>query len=140
LKALANFKDMHTDKDPVKLLESIKVLTFKFNNEKEYEVSLVEAIDKLYRTYQTKEMTKTQFLDKFNNLVDIIEHYGGTVGVHRNVTECILAKQTHGVYNNINWRSAYTDTQIKQATKKGREKILARMFLLEQIGIVMDQC
>jgi hypothetical protein len=129
LKALSNFKDMHMDKNPVKLLKAIKGLTFKFDNEKEYEMSLVEAVDKLYRTYQTKDMTNTQFFDRFNNLVDVIEHYGGTIGVHRSVTESVLAEHTQGEYDNINWRSMYTDTQIEQATRKGREKILARMFI-----------
>jgi hypothetical protein len=37
---------MHTEKTPNKLLKSIKGLTFK---EKEYVISLVKAIDKLYR-------------------------------------------------------------------------------------------
>jgi hypothetical protein len=61
LKALPSFKEMHTEKVPVKLLKSIKGLTFKFDSEKECEMSLVEAIDKLYRIYQTKEMSNTQF-------------------------------------------------------------------------------
>jgi hypothetical protein len=78
LKALPTVKEMHTEKDPVKLLKSIKGLTFKFDSEKEYEMSLVEAIDKLYRIYQTKEMSNAQFLDKFNNLVDVIEWWNCT--------------------------------------------------------------
>jgi hypothetical protein len=67
LKALPTFKKLHADKNPVKLSKAIKGLTFKFDNEKEYEMSFVEAIDKLYQIHQTKEMTNTQFLDKFNN-------------------------------------------------------------------------
>jgi hypothetical protein len=94
LKALPTFKEMHTEKDPVKLLKSIKGLTFKCDSEKEYGMSRVEAIDKLFRIYQTKEMSNTQFLDKFNNLVDVIEHYGGTVGIHKKITNDILAKHT----------------------------------------------
>jgi hypothetical protein len=43
LKALPTFKELHTDKNPVKLLKAIKGLTFKFDGEKEYEMSLVEA-------------------------------------------------------------------------------------------------
>jgi hypothetical protein len=35
LKALPTFQEMHVDKDPVTLLQAIKRLTFKFNNEKE---------------------------------------------------------------------------------------------------------
>ena len=82
MKATPGFKDMHMNKDSLMLLKTIKGLTFQFDGEKEYEMSLVDAMDKLYRMFQTKEMTNTQFRDKFNNLIDIIEHYGGSVGVH----------------------------------------------------------
>ena len=71
-------------------------------------MSLVEAIDKLYRFYQGKDMPNTQFLEKFNNLVDVIEHYGGTIGVHKKITEDILAKHTGGTYDSVNWKLAYT--------------------------------
>ena len=129
LKALSTFKEMHTEKDPIKLLKSSKGLTFKFDSEKEYEMNLVEAIDKFYQIYQTKEMSNTQFLDKFNNLVDVIEHYGGSVGIHNNITNSILAKHTDGVFDSVNWKLAYTDAQVQQATEEGKERILARMFL-----------
>ena len=99
LKSLPMFKDMHIAKDPIKLLKAIKALTFKFDNEKEYEMSLVEAIDKLYQVQQTKDMTNIDFLHKFNNLVDVIEHYGGTIGVHRKITNDLLAKHIGGVYD-----------------------------------------
>jgi hypothetical protein len=51
LKALPTLKEIHTVKDPVKLLKINRGLRFKFNSEKEFEMSLVEAIDKLYQTY-----------------------------------------------------------------------------------------
>jgi hypothetical protein len=110
LKALPTFKKLHADKNPVELLKAIKGLTFKFDNEKEYEMSLVEAIDKLYQIHQTKEMTKTQFLDKFNNLVDVIEHYGGAIVVYPSITNGLLAKYTGGVFDEVNWRLTYTDS------------------------------
>jgi hypothetical protein len=49
LKALPTFKNLHANRNPVKLLKAIKGLTFKFDNEKRYEMSLVEAIDKFIR-------------------------------------------------------------------------------------------
>jgi hypothetical protein len=86
---------------------AIKGLTFKFDSEKEYEMSLVEAIDKLYQAYQTKDMSNTQFLDKFNSLVDVIEHYGGVIGLHKSITNSILAEHTGGSYDKVNWTLAY---------------------------------
>jgi hypothetical protein len=52
-------------------------------------MSLVEATHKLYRMYQTKNMTNVQFQEKFINLVEVIVHYGGTVGVHKKFTQII---------------------------------------------------
>jgi hypothetical protein len=66
-------------------------------------MSLVQAIDKLYRFYQGKDMPNTQFLENFNNLADVIEHYGGTIGVHKKITEDILAEYTSGSYDSVNW-------------------------------------
>jgi hypothetical protein len=67
-------------------------------------------------------MNNTQFLEKFNNLNDVIEHYGGTIGVYKKITEDILAQHTGGIYDSVNWKLAYSDEQMKQATEKGKER------------------
>jgi hypothetical protein len=113
LNTLPTFKEMQVNKDPVTLLQVIKGLTFKFDNEKEYEMSLVKAIDKLYQTYQTKDLSNIQYLEKFNNLINVIEHYGGTIGVHKKITKGILARHTNGTYDEVNWKLAYTDSQVE---------------------------
>jgi hypothetical protein len=58
---MAEFKTIHTNKDALALLKAVKGVVFKFDDEKEFEMSLVEATDKLYRMYQTKDMTNVQF-------------------------------------------------------------------------------
>jgi hypothetical protein len=64
-------------------------------------MNLVEAINKLYGTYQTMDLSKIQNLEKFNSLIIVIEHYGGTIGVHKKITEGILAKHTNGTYDEV---------------------------------------
>jgi hypothetical protein len=59
-------------------------------------------------------------LEKFNTLIDVIEHNGGTIGVHKKITEDILAQHTGVIYDSINWKLAYIDEQMKQATEKGK--------------------
>jgi hypothetical protein len=125
LKATLTFKDIYVEKNPIKLLKAIKGLIFRFDSKKEYEMSRVEPIDKLYRMYQPKDMSNTQFLD----LVDVIEYYGGSVGIHNKITERILAEYTGRIYDRVSWKFAYTDDQVHKATKIGKERILARMFL-----------
>ena len=129
LKDIPTFNEVHYEKDRVNILKAIQGLTFRFDSEKEYKMSLVEAVDKLFRLYQSKDMSNTQFLEKFNNLIDVIEHYGGIIGVLKKITEDILAQHTGGTYDSVNWKLAYTDEQMKHATEKGKERCLARMFL-----------
>jgi hypothetical protein len=47
---------------------------------KEYKICLVGTDDKLHRLYQTKEMSSTDFKKAFDDLIQIIEYYGGTAG------------------------------------------------------------
>jgi hypothetical protein len=54
---------MHSDKDPIRLFKAIKDLKFRFDSNKEYKMSLLEDIDKLFQLYQSKDMTNAQFLD-----------------------------------------------------------------------------
>jgi hypothetical protein len=65
LKALPTFKKLHADENPIKLLKAVKGLTFKFDNGKEYEMSLVEAIDKLYQIHQTEKFLYWFFSREF---------------------------------------------------------------------------
>jgi hypothetical protein len=61
---------------------------------KEYEMSLVEADDKFRRIFQSKDMTNIQCLKTFDNMVEIIEHYDDTVGLHWSALAKILEKET----------------------------------------------
>jgi hypothetical protein len=61
-------------------------------------------------------MTNTQSMDKFNNLIDVIEHYSGTVGVHKKITNDILTKHTNAIFDKVNWKLSYVDEQIQQET------------------------
>jgi hypothetical protein len=58
-------------------------------------------------------MSNMQYLEKFNNLINVIEHYGGTIGVHKKITKGILARHTNGTYDEVNWKLAYTDSQVE---------------------------
>ena len=57
------------------LLKTIKGFTFQLED-KEYDMRLVDAMDKFYHMLQTEKMIKTQFCNKFNKLIqrDTILH------------------------------------------------------------------
>jgi hypothetical protein len=48
LKAMPTFKEMHSEKDPMQHLKVSKGLIFRLIEKKEYEMCLVEVMDKLY--------------------------------------------------------------------------------------------
>jgi hypothetical protein len=125
LKAMPTFKMMHAKRDALALLKGIKGLTFMFDGEKEYEMSLVEAIDKFYKKYQGRDMTNVQYRNMFNNALEVIEHYGGTIGVHKKIMAEIIAKDTGIPYNEETWMTTYTALQCKAVADKGQEKVLA---------------
>jgi hypothetical protein len=129
LNGLAEFKNIHANKDALALLKEVKGLVFKFDGKKEFEMSLVEATDKLYHMYQTKDKTNIQFRDKFKNLVEVVEYYRGTMGVHKKVTQNYLSEFSGGEYFEKYW--IYTEEQLAIATEKGKEKIHKRMVLVQ---------
>ena len=71
LKTLNTYKDMHHKKDALNLLKAVQGFTFMFYGEKEYEMSLAEAIDRFYRIFQGKDMSNLEY----KNLFDIVYTY-----------------------------------------------------------------
>ena len=91
-------------------------------------MSLVEIIDRFYRFYQSKNMTPNiEYQEKFNSMESVIEHYSGTIWIHKKICNNMLAELTDGVYI----ENLYTANQIAEVRAKCKEKILARMFLTQ---------
>ena len=129
LKTLDTYKDMHIKKDALNLLKAIKDFTFMFDGE--YEMSLAEAIDRFYRIYQGKDMSNLEYRNLFDNGLEVIEHFGGSIGIHKHVTEKVLAETLSTQLKESSETEKYTSTQYQESAKKGQERMLARMFLLK---------
>jgi hypothetical protein len=81
LETVNTFQSISDTQDALELLKEIKGC-FKFDHEKYHTQSLVEAMDKLHCLYHGKDMTNSQFLERFKSMVAVIKHYGGAVGKH----------------------------------------------------------
>jgi hypothetical protein len=125
------FKEMHMKKNPLWLLKTIKSLTFMHEGEKGYEMTMAEADDKFRRIYQAKDMTNVQYKKVFDNMVDVIEHYGGTVGMHWRSLITTLESDTGKTYNKDTWMQDFTTKEFESAKLKSKERVLACMFLLK---------
>ena len=117
LKTLNTYKDMHHKKDALNLLKAVKGFTFMFNGEKEHEMSLAEAIDRVYRIYQGKDMSNLEYKTLFDNGLEVIEHFGGSIGIHQHVTDKVLS-ETAEARSNIDGK--YSPTQLHYATNRPR--------------------
>ena len=80
LESLDAFDRIKQDFDVLKLLKEIKVINFKFEDQKYPYGSVYFANKRFYNYKQSPEDTNNQHYDKFNNLVSVVESYGGLLG------------------------------------------------------------
>jgi hypothetical protein len=127
LEAMPNFEKMDVDQDSVALLKAIKGMTYKFADQKYLPFALADAVVRLDRMFQSKDMTDSEYLEKFKSMVAVIEHYGGTVGVHPKMVQNELATITGSPYSD---NTTYSPAQIAEAKLDGKERYLACLFLM----------
>ena len=80
LEASTNFGTFKKNVDVIALLQEIKSITFKFEDQTYIYHSLMMAYQNFYSFHQGQEITNTKYLGQFNNLVDIVEKHDGKFG------------------------------------------------------------
>ena len=80
IEALDTFETMSAAGDGLGLLRSIKDMSFNFQSQKYVPHSLHEAKRHFYMCSQGKFSTTQAYLEQLQNMVDVIEHSGGSVG------------------------------------------------------------
>ena len=63
-------------------LKSIKGAAFKFDDTKYLTLSLVDLDANLSKMYQRRTMSNATYYEQFMGIVNVIKHYGGSVGAH----------------------------------------------------------
>jgi hypothetical protein len=61
----------------IKLIKSIKGLTYQFDGQTYQAMALHQANKQFYGLHQGRDMTNAQFLERFHTSVYIVEQYGG---------------------------------------------------------------
>ena len=80
LEALPEFKAICDSDDVLGLLKHMKSINFKFEDQKYPFGSVYFANKRFYNYKQGSEDTNNQHYEKFNNLVSVVESYGGQIG------------------------------------------------------------
>jgi hypothetical protein len=111
LKSLPDYTVKDSESDCVWLLKAIRGIMLRFEGQRYVFLSLDDALQNLCSFKQGPDTTLANYLEEFRNLVDVFEHYGGTIGSFPGLIE------------------AAEGETIKEKQKNARDKALALSFL-----------
>jgi hypothetical protein len=74
------YDDMQEVDDSLTLIKMIKGIAYKFESQKNIYLALDNAKCAFYAYKQGKDETNANYMSKFKNTIEVIEHYGGTIG------------------------------------------------------------
>ena len=118
LEALNEYKRIKADCDVLALLDQMKSLTFKYEEQKYCYSSVYFANKRFYNFKQGQDESCTEYYNKFNNLVSVVESYGGTFGY-----EDVLM-QNDDEYSGLSDNDKADNDNIAKAQERNKEKFL----------------
>ena len=124
IEAKPSYKKVATKRDVLELLRFIKDVTHNFQSEKNPDQGLHEAKRRFYLQYQDQTVGVTQYHDKFTNMVDVIEHCGGTIVDGMVLKDAILEAVAAEVVDGL------IAARIEDLYNETRERQMACAFLL----------
>ena len=80
LKSLPDFTKHDKDSDCIWLLKEIKGIMLRFEGQRYIFLSLYDAHHAYYHYRQGPDISLSKYLEDFQSLVDVLEHYGGNIG------------------------------------------------------------
>jgi hypothetical protein len=122
IKSAESFKATNTDSDSLAILKEIKGIAYKLESQKNIYLALDNAKCTFYSYQQAADETNANYLSKFKNVIEVIEHYRGAIGEDQVLVLEELKKD--GVDNDIP-----TADELAQATKTTKNKAHAMAFL-----------
>ena len=122
LRGLDNFDQLNSDSDALGLLKEMKAIAFNFQQHKYSHLVLNEAKRRFYHLVQGKHTSNQDYLKKFNNMVDVIEHCGEKIGGEPGPISSVLTDLGYD-HNNFN------PAEFMEAYEIVKEEHLALCFL-----------
>jgi len=109
--------------DGIELIKEIRTTAYQFQHLKKAAVALHAAKRRFYLFTQRPEMSNHDYLEKFQNLVEVVETNGGNVGTDDALVEEELILQKTS-------RADASSAVMKSAIERGRARYLATAFLV----------
>ena len=79
IKALANFETMSDHSNSLTLLKEIKGISYRFESRDNIYMSMDDAKALFYTNKQAHDESNADYLTKFKDMCEVIEHYGGSL-------------------------------------------------------------
>jgi hypothetical protein len=83
IELLDTFDQMSLTGDGIGLLKAIKDIVFNFQSQKYLPHALHESTRRFYLCQQARHVTTAMYLEQFQNVVDVVEHSGGSLAITR---------------------------------------------------------
>jgi hypothetical protein len=135
LAATIGYQDMETQSDLIKLIKTIKGLSFQVEGQKSKTRGRLLAHRRFHQLTQDRDMTNARFLEKFLTSVSVLEQYGGTLGRDEGGIEDDIAK---GGYT-----MPASDKETQTASDTARDKFLGMAYMLSvdryRYGTLLDE-
>ena len=123
LEALPTYEQLTTDGDGLALLKAIKNLVYNFQSQKYLSYALDESVRRFYLCTQGRHTTTSAYMEKFQNIVDVIEHSGGSIANHPGVLTQLAETKRVDI-------DLLSDENLLKLKKEAQEQNLAVAFLL----------
>ena len=123
IEGTTEFETLCNDRDGLGLLKTIKNLVYNFQSQKYLPQALSESVRRLHNCVQTKHMTTQVFMERFQNLVDVIEYSGGCIGMHPGILKALFIEKQID-------RSRLSDIEREEIEKEAQGRYLAMTFIL----------
>ena len=79
-RSLDKFAKIESTKNCLALLKEIKAITYKFESQRYLHEAAFEALQSFYQIRQHQHQTNSEYLQKFRNMVNVLNHYKISIG------------------------------------------------------------
>jgi len=93
LEANESFNQISTKGDAIELLRMIKNTTYDYQSQKSLAHAIHDAKKRLYAFYQPRHMSTQAYYEQFINLVDVVNHIGGSYGIEPGILDQYAASK-----------------------------------------------
>ena len=125
VEANKDFEGMADSGDGIKLLITLKGISFHFQSQRHLSHAIHEALKRYYNCSQGRYATAQAYMEHFQNVLEVVTTSGGSIAGHKGVEDELIAKLPGGVT-----RESITPEQLKKVKDDTIAMSTAMAFLL----------